>query len=67
LGKGTLGVEMDNYYLSAAADAALRHHLPDVRFADAAVWGLEFTESMVIGKAGAALLSNYPRPLLVKD
>lgn len=33
LAKGTLGVEMDNYYLSAtadaAADAALRHYLPD--------------------------------------
>ena len=35
LAKGTLGVEMDNYYFSAAAYAALRHHLPDVRFADA--------------------------------
>jgi ectoine hydrolase len=35
LAKGTLGVEMDNYYFSAAAYAALRHHLPEARFADA--------------------------------
>lgn len=35
LAKGTLGVEMDNYYFSAAAYAALRHHLADVRFTDA--------------------------------
>ena len=35
LAKGTLGVEMDNYYFSAAAYAALRHHLPDTQFADA--------------------------------
>ena len=30
-------------------------------------WGLEITESIVIGKSGAELLSNYPRRLLVKD
>ena len=30
-------------------------------------WGLEIMESMVIGKACAELLSNYPRRLLVKD
>ena len=30
-------------------------------------WGLEITESIVIGEAGAELLSNYPRRLLIKD
>jgi ectoine hydrolase len=30
-------------------------------------WGLEITESIVIGEAGAELLANYPRRLLVKD
>ncbi|MHA1153184.1 MAG: ectoine hydrolase DoeA [Alphaproteobacteria bacterium] len=35
LAKGTLGVEMDNYYFSAAAHAALRRHLAAVRFTDA--------------------------------
>ena len=30
-------------------------------------WCLEITESMVIGKACAELLSNNPRRLLVKD
>lgn len=33
--KGTVGVEMDNYYFSAAAFASLQKHLPNVRFADA--------------------------------
>jgi ectoine hydrolase len=30
-------------------------------------WGLEITESIVIGKAAAELLTNTPRRLLVKD
>ncbi|SMF56916.1 ectoine hydrolase [Tistlia consotensis] len=30
-----IGVEMDNYYFSAAAFASLQRHLPDARFADA--------------------------------
>ncbi|QPC43158.1 ectoine hydrolase DoeA [Kaustia mangrovi] len=30
-----IGVEMDNYYFSAAAFAALQRHLPDARFRDA--------------------------------
>ena len=30
-----IGVEMDNYYFSAAAYASLRAHLPDARFKDA--------------------------------
>ncbi|MEL6266819.1 MAG: ectoine hydrolase DoeA [Pseudomonadota bacterium] len=30
-----IGVEMDNYYFSAAAHAALTAHLPDARFVDA--------------------------------
>jgi ectoine hydrolase len=30
-----IGVEMDNYYLSAAAFASLQRHLPNARFADA--------------------------------
>jgi ectoine hydrolase len=34
-GKGTIGVEMDNYWFSAAAFAALQRGLPNVRFADA--------------------------------
>jgi len=34
-GTGRIGVEMDNYYYSAAAHAALVRHLPDARFADA--------------------------------
>ncbi|WP_285294904.1 ectoine hydrolase DoeA [Aureimonas altamirensis] len=31
----TVGVEMDNYWFSAAAYASLRAHLPDARFVDA--------------------------------
>lgn len=31
----TVGVEMDNYWFSAAAYASLREHLPDARFVDA--------------------------------
>jgi len=34
-GKAAIGVEMDNYYFSAAAFAALQRHLPDAAFADA--------------------------------
>ncbi|MDD9877198.1 MAG: ectoine hydrolase DoeA [Magnetovibrio sp.] len=34
-GAGTVGVEMDNYYYSAAAHAELTAGLPDARFADA--------------------------------
>ncbi|HUG62939.1 MAG TPA: M24 family metallopeptidase, partial [Methylomirabilota bacterium] len=30
-----IGVEMDNYYFSAACDASLRRHLPDATFVDA--------------------------------
>lgn len=33
--KGVIGVEMDNYYFSAAAFASLQKHLPNARFADA--------------------------------
>ncbi len=32
--RGRIGVEMDNYWFSAAAFAALQRHLPNVRFAD---------------------------------
>ncbi len=32
--KQRIGVEMDNYYFSAAAYAALQRHLPDARFGD---------------------------------
>lgn len=35
MAKGTIGVEMDNYWFSAAAFASLQTHLPDARFADA--------------------------------
>ena len=35
LGRGVIGVEMDNYWFSAAAFAALQRGLPDARFADA--------------------------------
>jgi ectoine hydrolase len=35
IGKGTIGVEMDNYWFSAAAFATLQKHLPNARFADA--------------------------------
>lgn len=35
LAKGTIGVEMDNYWFSAAAFASLQTHLPNARFADA--------------------------------
>lgn len=35
LARGTIGVEMDNYWFSAAAFASLQTHLPDARFADA--------------------------------
>ncbi len=31
----SIGVEMDNYYFSAACFASLQRHLPDARFADA--------------------------------
>jgi ectoine hydrolase len=33
--KAVIGVEMDNYYFSAAAFASLQHHLPSARFKDA--------------------------------
>jgi ectoine hydrolase len=33
--KGVIGVEMDNYYFSAAAFASLQKHLPNARFKDA--------------------------------
>lgn len=35
LDTGTIGVEMDNYWFSAAAFASLQHHLPNAKFADA--------------------------------
>lgn len=35
LGRGTIGVEMDNYWFSAAALASLQKGLPDAAFADA--------------------------------
>jgi len=35
LGGGTIGVEMDNYWFSAAAFATLQKHLPNARFIDA--------------------------------
>ena len=35
LGKGRIGVEMDNYWFSAAAYGALQRNLPDAAFADA--------------------------------
>ena len=35
LGRGVIGVEMDNYWFSAAAFAALQRGLPDARFGDA--------------------------------
>ncbi|MCO5089494.1 ectoine hydrolase DoeA [Bosea sp. (in: a-proteobacteria)] len=35
LGGGTIGLEMDNYYFTAAADATLRQGLPNARFKDA--------------------------------
>ncbi|RFP87207.1 ectoine hydrolase DoeA [Rhodobacteraceae bacterium 63075] len=35
LGGGTIGVEMDNYWFTAAAFAALQQHLPQARFSDA--------------------------------
>jgi len=34
-GGGTIGVEMDNYWFSAAAFATLQKHLPNARFVDA--------------------------------
>jgi ectoine hydrolase len=34
-GKGVIGVEMDNYWFSAAAFATLQRELPNARFADA--------------------------------
>ncbi|WP_027257889.1 ectoine hydrolase DoeA [Leisingera aquimarina] len=34
LGNGTIGVEMDNYYFTAAAYASLQAHLPNARFAN---------------------------------
>ncbi len=30
-------------------------------------WGMEITESIIIGKSGAELLADYPRKLLIKD
>lgn len=36
LDRGVLGVEMDNYYFSAAAFLSLQKHLPNTRIADAA-------------------------------
>ncbi|MBV9245513.1 MAG: ectoine hydrolase DoeA [Methylobacteriaceae bacterium] len=34
-GQGSIGVEMDNYWFTAAAMEALRRHLPNARFVDA--------------------------------
>lgn len=34
-GRSTIGVEMDNYWFSAAAYASLNRHLPNARFCDA--------------------------------
>lgn len=34
-GSASIGVEMDNYYFSAAAFASLQRHLPNARFVDA--------------------------------
>ena len=34
-GRARIGVEMDNYWFSAAAFAALQQHLPEARFSDA--------------------------------
>ena len=35
LATGTIGVEMDNYWFSAAAFASLQRHLPNAKFSDA--------------------------------
>lgn len=35
LDKGTIGVEMDNYWFTAAAYASVTNHLPNAKFADA--------------------------------
>lgn len=35
IGKGRIGVEMDNYWFSAAAFASLQSHLPEAAFTDA--------------------------------
>jgi ectoine hydrolase len=35
LGTGSIGVEMDNYWFSAAAFASLQRHLPNAKFSDA--------------------------------
>ncbi|WP_137389910.1 ectoine hydrolase DoeA [Rhodoligotrophos defluvii] len=35
--RGTIGVEMDNYWYSAAAHASLQRHLPNAQFVDANV------------------------------
>lgn len=35
MGSGTIGVEMDNYWFTAAAFASLQKHLPNARFVDA--------------------------------
>jgi ectoine hydrolase len=35
LGTGSIGVEMDNYWFSAAAFASLQTHLPNAKFSDA--------------------------------
>ena len=35
MGRGTVGVEMDNYWFTAAAFASLQAHLPNAKFADA--------------------------------
>ncbi|WP_271950057.1 ectoine hydrolase DoeA [Ruegeria faecimaris] len=35
LDKGHIGVEMDNYWFTAAAFAALQHHMPNAKFSDA--------------------------------
>ena len=35
LGHGSIGVEMDNYWFSAAAFGALQKHLPNAKFSDA--------------------------------
>jgi ectoine hydrolase len=54
-----IGVEMDNYWFTAAANQALNRHLPDARFSDAT--GLVNWQRIVKSKAEIAFMRRAAR------
>ncbi len=58
-GMARIGVEMDNYWFSAAAFASLQNHLPDARFAD--VTGLVNWQRAVKSETELTYMRNAAR------